>query len=394
MFYKDKYGKKLNIILIVCLFSGLFGGCAATSPDSFTSQEQVNLEKVSQEKTLVESATDMPQLAQVTMGSIENSEYYDGEINPYMQVLQFPEKGVFEEFRVSLGDRVSAGQVIAVTQPEYEEEIEELEDAINDLQTEYTNAVTNFDMQLKTNAWKAGQLREVIEGMDSEAEGFDDICISFELLLTEGEKIEVQKRQYIEKAEKEIAFQEEKLARLQKKNGANVITAPSDGVITYLADLKVGDEVTVNSYPAALADDTLCLVQCEYLSEAQISEMEQIYAIKDGKKFPLIYYPYKEGDFERKSAKGEGVYTFFEVENADERISFGEDIKVVMVKESRENVLILPANCIRRDGDKCFVYRYEDGRRVSVSVEIGISDELNTEILSGIEEGDRIYVSN
>lgn len=394
MFYKDKYRKKFNIILIVCLFSGLVSGCATTSPDSFTSQEQVNLEKTSQEKMLVESATDMPQLAQVTMGSIENSEYYDGEINPYMQVLQFPEKGVFEEFRVSLGDRVSAGQVIAVTQPEYEEEIEELEDAINNLQTEYTNAVTNFDMQLKTNAWKAGQLREVIEGMDSEAEGFDDICISFELLLTEGEKIEVQKRQYIEKAEKEIAFQEEKLARLQKKNGANVITAPEDGVITYLADLKVGDEVTVNSYPAALADDALCLVQCEYFSEAQISEMEQIYAIKDGKKFPLIYYPYKEGDFERKRAKGEGVYTFFEVENADERISFGEDIKVVMVKESRENVLILPANCIRRDGDKCFVYRYEDGRRVSVPVEIGISDELNTEILSGIEEGDRIYVSN
>ena len=394
MFYRDKYGKKLNIIWMVCLFSGLVSGCAATSQDSFSSQEQVNLEEVSQEKILVESATDMPQLAQVTVGSIENSEYYDGEINPYMQVLQFPEKGVFEEFRVSLGDRVSAGQVIAVTQPEYEEEIEELEDAINELQTEYTNAVTNFDMQLKTNAWKAGQLREVIEGMDSEAEGFDDICISFELILTEGEKIEVQKRQYIEKAEKEIAFQEEKLARLQKKNGANVITAPSDGVITYLADLKVGDEVTVNSYPAALADDTLCLVQCEYFSEAQISEMEQIYAIKDGKKYPLIYYPYKEGDFERKSAKGEGVYTFFEVENADERISFGEDIKVVMVKESRENVLILPANCIRRDGDKCFVYRYEDGRRVSVSVEIGISDELNTEILSGIEEGDRIYVSN
>jgi len=394
MFYRDKYGKKLNIILMVCLFSGLVSGCTVTSPDTPVSQEQVNLEEVSQEKILVESATDMPQLAQVTVGSIENSEYYDGEINPYMEVLQFPEKGVFEEFRVSLGDRVSAGQVIAVTQPEYEEEIEGLEDAINELQTEYTNSVTNFDMQLKTNAWKAGQLREVIEGMDSEAEGFDDICISFELLLTEGEKIEVQKRQYIEKAEKEIAFQEEKLARLQKKNGANVITAPSDGVITYLADLRVGDEVTVNSYPAALADDTLCLVQCEYFSEAQISEMEQIYAIKDGKKFPLIYYPYKEGDFERKSAKGEGVYTFFEVENADERISFGEDIKVVMVKESRENVLILPANCIRRDGDKCFVYRYEDGRRVSVSVEIGISDELNTEILSGIEEGDRIYVSN
>ena len=347
MFYKDKYANKNSIILLVCVISVLFSGCKATSSDAFSSQEQVNLEETAWEKTLVESATDMPQLAQVMVGNIDNSEYYDGEVNPYMQVLQFPQKGVFEEFRVSLGERVSAGQVIAVTQPEYEEEIEELEDAIKDLQTEYTNSVTNYDMQLKTNAWKAGQLREIIEGMDSETEGFDDICISFELILTEGEKIKVQKRQYIEKAEKEIAFQEEKLARLQKKNGANVITAPSDGVITYLADLKVGDEVTVNSYPAALADDTLCLVQCEYLTETQISEMEQIYAIKDGKKYPLIYYPYKEGDLERKSAKGEGIYTFFEVENADECISFGEDIKVVMVKESRENVLILPANCIR-----------------------------------------------
>lgn len=392
MFYRNKYGKVFNIILIVCLFTG----CAAVPQNESLTQEQTDSAtgQQEQEKTLVESATDMPQLASVVRGSIENSEYYDGEINPYMQVLQFPEKGVFEEFRVSLGDRVSAGQVIATTQPEYEEEIEELEDTINTLQTEYTNSVTNYDMQLSTNAWKAGQMREMIENMDSEAEGFDDICISFELILTEGEKIEVEKRQYIEKAEKEITFQEEKLARLQTKNGANVITAPTDGVITYLADLQVGDEVTVNSYPVALADDAACLVQCEYLAEAEINEMDRIYALKDGKKYSLVYYPYKEGDFERKSAKGESVYSFFEVENADESIRFGEDVKVVMVKESRKNVLTLPANCIRRDGENCFVYRYEDGRRVSVPVEIGISDELNTEILSGVEEGDKIYVSN
>lgn len=396
MFYRNKYRKIFNIILIFSLILSLFTGC--TGVDKANAGEQTlaasKTETQEEKKTLVESATDMPQLARVTVGSIENSEYYDGEINPYMQVLQFPEKGIFEEFRVSLGDTVSKGQVIATTQPEYEEEIEELENAINTLQTEYENTITNYDMQLETNAWKAGQMREIIENMDSEAEGFDDICISFELILTEGEKIEVQKRQYIEKAGKEIAFQEEKLMRLYEKNGANVITAPEDGVITYLAELKVGDDVTVNSYPAALADNTTCLVQCEYVTEAAIEELEQVYAIKDGKKYNLIYHPYKEGEFERKNAKGEGVYTFFEVENADESISFGEDIKVVMVKESRENILILPANCIRRDGDSCFVYRYEDGKRVSVPVEIGISDELNTEILSGVKEGDRIYVSN
>ena len=311
-----------------------------------------------------------------------------------MQVLQFERKGTFLEFRVALGDLVSEGQVIAVTQPEYEDEIEELEEKIASLQTEYANEVTNFDLRLKTNAWQAGQMREMIENMDSEMEGFDDICISFELLLSEGEKLKVEQRQYIEKTEKEIAFQETKLERLLAKSESNIITAPSEGVITYLADLKVGDAVSVNTYPVALADVSMPLVQCDYITETEINETEKIYAIKDGEICELIYHPYEDGEFERKNAKGEGVYTFFEYAEKNAACSFGEDIKVVMVKESRENVLMVPSNCIRRDGDSCFVYRYEDGKRKAVSVEIGISDELHTEILSGIQEGDKIYVSN
>lgn len=382
MFYRNKIKRIWSVAISAVLIFVFVSGCG-----------QETLEEPEQ-KVLVEASTDIPQLAEATAGDIEDCDYYDGEINPYMQVLQFPRKGTFSEFRVALGDSVKAGQVIATTQPEYEEEIEELEEHIEELKTDYSNTVTSYDLELETNAWRAGQMREMIENMDSEMDGFDDICISFELILSEGEKIEVEKRQYIEKTEKEITFQEEKLSRLAEKNTSNVIAAPEDGIIAYLADLKVGDEVSVNSYPVVLADDTTCLVQCEYIPETEIEEMERFYAIKDGKQYELIYHPYEDGEFERKNAKEEGVYTFFEVEGADESIEFGEDIKVVMVKESRENVLRVPANCIHRDGENCFVYRYEDGKRKTVSVEIGISDGLHTEILSGIQKGDKIYVSN
>jgi len=328
------------------------------------------------------------------VGDISKGEYYDGEINPSMQVLQFPRRGTFLEYRVLLGDAVKEGQVVAVTQPEYEQQIEDLTRTIEDLKTEYNNNVTNYDLELVTNAWRAGQFKDIMLSMDEDMPGFDDICISFELMLSEGEKIKVQKKQYMERIEKEIAFQESKLARLQSKNESNIIKAPEDGTITYLADLKVGDSVGVNTYPIVLADTGKCLVQCEYINESKMERMKFSYAVKNGKRYELQYVPYEEGEYERKNAKGEGVYTFFEVVNADEDICFGEDIKVITVEEYRENVLVIPTDCIHRKEGKPFVYLDNDGKKEAVFIEIGIADDFNTEVLTGLREGDRIYASN
>lgn len=373
-----------QLLIIIVSFALILGpGCASSSQEA-----------IAPEKELVEATTDLPQLVTVSVGDISKSEYYDGEINPSMQVLQFPRKGTFLEYRVLLGDTVEKGQVVAVTQPEYEDQIEDLIEKIDGLRNDYNNAVINYDNELATNAWRAGQLRDIIEIMDSEMEGFDDICISFELMLAEGEKLELQKEQYMETAEKEIVFQEEKLARLQAKNESNVITAPETGTITYLADLKVGDDVGVNTYPIVLADTSKILVQCEYINENEMELMEFSYAIKDGKRYELQYVPYEDGEYERKNAKGEGVYTFFEVVNADESIRFGEDVKVVMVEEHLEDVLLIPTDCIHRKEGKPFVYLDNNGNRESVFIEIGMADDFNTEVLSGLKKGDKIYASN
>lgn len=381
MYFRNRI--KQIFIMFVMFSLVLISGCAASEQETIIPQ-----------KELVEATTDLPQLVTVSVGSISKSEYYDGEINPSMQVLQFPRKGTFLEYRVLLGDTVEKGQLIAVTQPEYEQQIEELTEVIEGLRTDYSNAITNYDNELETNAWRAGQLREIIEWMDPEMDGFDDISTSFEMILSEGEKIKVQKRQYMEKAEKEIAFQESKLARMQAKNGSNVITAPEAGTITYLADLKVGDSIGVNTYPIVLADTGKRLVQCEYINAGKMERMAFSYAIKDGKRYELQYVPYEDGEYQRRNAKGEGVYTFFEVLNADESIQFGEDIKVITVEEYREAVLIIPSDCIHRKEGKPFVYLDNDGKKETVFIEIGIADDFNTEVLSGLQEGDKIYASN
>ena len=380
---------KQLLIMAVSLSLIMVSGCTVMQTEGNTQQET----EIPQ-KELVEATTDLPQLVTVSVGEISKSEYYDGEINPSMQVLQFPRRGTFLEYRVLLGDIVEKGQVIAVTQPEYEQQIEDLTQTIEDMRTSYNNTVTNYDLEMKTHNWRTEQLEDIMLSLSPDMDGFYEASTSFELMIMEGMKMEVQKEQYMEKAEKEIAFQEEKLARLQAKNGSNIITAPEGGTITYLADLKVGDSVGVNTYPVVLADTDKCLVQCEYINESKMERMEFCYAVKDGVRYELQYVPYEDGEYERKNAKGEGVYTFFEVVNADERIAFGEDIKVVTVEEYRADVLVIPSDCIHRKDGKPFVYLDNNGNKEAVFIEIGIEDDFNTEVLSGLQEGDRIYASN
>ena len=42
---------------------------------------------------------------------------------------------------------------------------------------------------------------------------------------------------------------------------------------------------------------------------------------------------------------------------------------------------------------KPFVYLENNGNKEAVFIEIGIADDFNTEVLSGLQEGDMIYAS-
>jgi len=397
------YGNRLKRTIVVGLMAALLLICGfenmqtkAVQEDSLRTEDVLEAadEEASPKKELIASTTDMPQLITVTRGTIQEAEYYQGEINPSMEVLQFPRKGVFKEYGVMLGDTVKKGQVLAVTQPEYEQEIKTVKEHLESLQKAHNDGIKSYELKMYTNEWEVNRLRKWIESMDSKMPGFDEICITFELTMAEGRKIDLEKKQFIEKSEKEIAFWQAKLARLEAKNETNIITAPWDGCITYLSELKVGDPVSVNSYPIVIADTSKSLVQCEYISVIDMEEILFSYGVKDGKEYEMTYHPYEPGVYERKTAKGEGVYTFFEVTNPDDSISFGEDILVVTVTKYKDDVLLIPTECIRNDTGEDYVYIDHAGKKEPVTIEIGMSDEVHTEVLSGLKEGDRVYVSN
>ena len=366
----------INLILIMCI---LLTGCG---------------KEVYEDVPLIEGTTDMPSVVKVCYEDIEDMEVKEAETVNYTSVLKYDNEGKFEEYHVKVGDYVQAGTLIASTINEQEDEIRELKKQIAAAQSDYNNTIITYDLQLDTNAWRAGEQLDLIEVLDEESEYFRTVCVNYELQCAEGERISMQKNQYIRTQTATINYLKEKLARAEKKSESNNIYAKEAGTILYLEDIKRGDAVGSSNYPVLMSCQGELLIQTDYMQKAAIDEMEQVYAYKDNKRYELTYYPYKDNDYENRSAHGEKVYTYFTVNNPDESIRLGDTCVVILDKATRDNVLVVPVNSLVYDRGECFVYKYEDEKRILTEVQIGLKDKTYAEVLSGLEEGDYVYVSN
>jgi len=65
---------------------------------------------------------------------------------------------------------------------------------------------------------------------------------------------------------------------------------------------------------------------------------------------------------------------------------------VKIVVAGKENVLLVPRQAVRRDGEGKYVEMLEGVDLRRVAVEVGLSDEGYTEIVSGLEEGEQVVV--
>jgi multidrug efflux pump subunit AcrA (membrane-fusion protein) len=96
------------------------------------------------------------------------------------------------------------------------------------------------------------------------------------------------------------------------------------------------------------------------------------------------------------SADESGVATFpvtIDVTGEQENIYAGSSATVSIVVEERENVLTVPAMALHTEGDTTYVNKVVDGRATRTDVEVGDTFGPQTEIVSGLEEGDQVQVA-
>lgn len=63
-----------------------------------------------------------------------------------------------------------------------------------------------------------------------------------------------------------------------------------------------------------------------------------------------------------------------------------------IILETKENVLVVPSSAIQTQGDQSLVRVLRNGKEQNVFVETGLSSATQTEIISGLEEGDTVII--
>lgn len=76
-----------------------------------------------------------------------------------------------------------------------------------------------------------------------------------------------------------------------------------------------------------------------------------------------------------------------------ENLATGTSAKIYVTSDKVSNVLTIPTDAVYYSNGEAFVYTYVDGRAQQAFIEVGLSDNENTEVLGGLTEADQVITT-
>lgn len=280
----------------------------------------------------------------------------DAEIAPHTEELSFEAGGRVAHVYVEIGSEVKKGDLL----------LEQEEDGVK---TAAGNAIDKYLSEKKTYVDTVKNARKKIAAStDKEEKEW------YALLIRQAEEIWTMQEPVLQAAWEEA----------KAKVGFSKIYAPYDGVITACA--SQGDTLAAGQPAVAVADPNRQYVMVSgYTAPSAYAAYEKVYAIVNGKETKLTYV--------EERMEEESSYTYYVAEEK-ENAKIGDFVLVCMVSDYYADALSIPNNAVYKDSNGSYVYLIEEDSRVRRDVQTGYKNDAYTEILDGLEEGDRVYVKN
>ena len=179
------------------------------------------------------------------------------------------------------------------------------------------------------------------------------------------------------------------------------IVAPFDGVVAAI-DIKAGDEIASGASVATII--TANQVASITLNEVDIAKVEA------GQKATLSFSAIDGLTITGKVAQvgvmgsvSQGVVSYevvIALDEANPQVKSGMSVSASVITQIKQDVLLVPSTAVKTANDgSAYVLMEPSGGSADAApreqtVSIGLSDDQNTEIISGISEGDRVAVSS
>ncbi|MBR6571126.1 MAG: efflux RND transporter periplasmic adaptor subunit [Clostridia bacterium] len=279
-----------------------------------------------------------------------------------------------DRFMVSAGDSVSKGQLLAQLQlGDLETRIKNAENEIKvlQLQLEYEDQLYNLEQKrlaITTMQMDADQKREAIE------------------------KAQESYQSAVRALEDSLLLKQLSLDALVQELEQRQIRAPFAGTVTRVARFEEGDRSEFGISVITLVDSTRSIFRAstEYWDRFSEGDVCEINVLKNAYQ-AAVTTEAELGLEPQQRVEGKKSYVYFALMQPSFELKDGDNGTVTIVLDERLGVLHVPAKAVAMMDDQPIVYYLrEDGMKACKPVQVGVTINGRTEILSGVEEGEQL----
>ena len=194
------------------------------------------------------------------------------------------------------------------------------------------------------------------------------------------------------------AQQSAQLKEMRALRDAGVISAPQDGIVASIvtpsATEQAVDTVLVSLY---VGDEKEMVVSVDELDITSVAVGQNVELAMDAITDTTYAGTVSKISQIGTATSGVTVYDVTLTVEGDERLKLGMNGTATILVEERENVLLVPITALNTSRGESYVWLKSDAAAdgepgVRTTVETGLSDENYAEVLSGLSEGDEVYV--
>jgi len=361
---------------------------------------------------------DPTKIATIEQGDLAQSVVATGKVQPITKVeVKSKASGIVKKLLVDAGDRVKAGQVLA------ELDKEELQAQVRGDEAQLTAAEANLraaqadverskvdaqgvDVPTLQRAYERANTM-ASQGVVS-ASALDDAQRNYEMAVNKRDLARAQltiNEAKVKQAQAQVTQYKASLARSEEQLNYATIVAPIDGEVLS-RDVEVGDAVSsilVLGSSATLVMTLGNMKQVYVDGKVDESDIGKVYL---GQPARIKVESFKDKTFNGKVTKiapmgveKDNVTTFqvrVSIDNSGGELKALMTANAEIILKEDHNVLIIPENAIIYDKDKKAQVEVpdpkgKDGKR-KVAVTVGISNGAKTELLSGLNKGDKVVL--
>lgn len=348
----------------------------------------------------------------VDRGMVYTTEETTGIVKPANEVIILcPGSSVIKKISKKPGSYVFTGETILTLDPEpVESQIEKLSDQLNIMQNDLDKNRLNargiqvdldFDLQVKKL-----RITSLKSDLESEEELLkvggispakvdktkQELTLAEQDLKTTKEKNSIRLKQLeIEEAGilLKIDIQKKELERNHELLKKMIVRAPSSGIILTMQGSE-GEKVNTDVLLVRMSDLSVLKIRAsiEIKKVGIIKTGGIVYAIVENEKVLGTI-----GDIKPLANDEKIEFDVFLDENKHSKLIPNQKVEILIVTEQAANVLRLKRGDLITKNKKQYVYVLGQDKAVRRRIEAGLSDMEYIEVLSGLQEGERVIIS-